>query len=90
MLGCHGATQDAWKEDDEAVFQADCHLLVAADRGLAFRSQGELVLFRFDRPGAKILGRKTLCQTTRMHPTIVARRLYVRDQDFLDCYDLTD
>ncbi len=79
-----------WKEEDEPAFQADCHFIVSADRGLAFSNQGELVLFRFDRQGVEILGKKVLCQKTLMHPTVVDGRLYVRDQEFLDCYDLTD
>ena len=58
------------------------------DRGLAFSGRGELVLFSFDRQGVKILGKKKLCGQTRMHPTVAAGRLYVRDGQFLYCYDL--
>jgi outer membrane protein assembly factor BamB len=76
-----------WTQDEEPAFQSDCHLIVAGGRGLAFNKEGELVLFRFDREGVKVLGKKSLCGKTLMHPTIAAGRLYVRDSEALYCYD---
>ena len=55
---------------------------------MAFSGHGDLILFSFDREGAKILGKKRLCERTRMHPTVVAGRLYLRDSAFLYCHDL--
>jgi outer membrane protein assembly factor BamB len=77
-----------WSYKREPILNRDCHLIVAQDRGLAFSGRGELVLFSFDRQGVKILGKKKLCGQTRMHPTVAAGRLYVRDGQFLYCYDL--
>lgn len=77
-----------WLEEQEKAFTHDCHLIVSEDRGLAFNSEGELVLFRFDRQGATILGKKKLCNKTLMHPTVAGSRLLVRDGEFLYCYGL--
>ena len=51
-------------------------------------NSGELVAFRFDRKGLKILGKKKLCEKTLMHPAVVGHRLLVRDSQFRYCYDL--
>ncbi len=72
------------------TFKADCHLIVTQDRGLAFNKRGEVALFSFDRKGVKVLGEKKLCRQTPMHPTLADGRLYVRDGEFLYCYDLSD
>jgi len=77
-----------WSCKSEAIFKRDCHLIVAPDRGLAFSGRGELVWFSFDRQEAKVLGKTRLCGRTRMHPTLAAGRLYVRDSEFLYCHDL--
>ena len=77
-----------WRDDQANAFQKDCHLLVSGDRGLAFNSTGELVLFRFDRQGVKVLDRRQVCQKTLMHPTLAGGRLYVRDSENLTCYAL--
>ena len=77
-----------WRDDREDVFASDCHLMVAADRGLAFNSEGDLVLFHFDRHGREILGKQHLCGKTLMHPSLTAGRLYVRDGQFLYCYQI--
>jgi outer membrane protein assembly factor BamB len=77
-----------WIEDRDESFRADCHLIIADDRGLAFNNEGELVLFRFDRQGVRILGKKKLCGKTLMHPTVAGQRLFVRDSQFVSCYDL--
>jgi len=82
--------QTLWTEEQEKAFQPDCHLIVSEDRGLAMNSDGELVLFCFDRQGVKVLGKKKLCQSTLMHPTVVDGRLYVRDSEHLFCFDLTE
>jgi outer membrane protein assembly factor BamB len=78
-------------KDKDPAFTKDrpCHLIVAGSVALAFNSRGEMVLFQFDRKGPKILGHAKLCGRTLMHPTVAGTRLYVRDAEFLYCYDLT-
>jgi outer membrane protein assembly factor BamB len=77
-----------WTYSKETIFKRDCHLIISQDAGLAFSSHGELLLFTFDRQGATILGKAKLCGKTLMHPTLVGTRLYVRDGEFLYCYEL--
>jgi outer membrane protein assembly factor BamB len=79
-----------WRDEQEKTFKEDCHLIVAGERGLAFNNLGELILFRFDRQGLRVLGKRKLCQKTLMHPTLAEGRLYVRDSEFLYCYALTE
>jgi len=37
-----------------------------------------------------VLGKKKVCEKTRMHPTVAGDRLLVRDQEFLYCHDLRE
>jgi outer membrane protein assembly factor BamB len=77
-----------WADEEEASFHPDCHLIVAGDRALAMNNSGELIVFRFDRKGLKIVGKKKLCAKTLMHPTVAGNRLLVRDSHWLYCYEL--
>ena len=77
-----------WIQEREPALEPDCHLIASDDRLLAFNSEGDLVLLRFDRQGATVLGKRRLCKKTLMHPTLAGRRLLVRDNEFVYCYDL--
>jgi outer membrane protein assembly factor BamB len=83
-----GGLKTLWVQETENAFRNDCHLILAEDRALAMNSKGVLVLFQFDRQGMKVLGKKTICKKTLMHPTVVDGRLYVRDSNSLYCYEL--
>lgn len=87
-LNASDGLKPLWSNDQEDVFASDCHLIVGSDRGIAFDSEGDLVLFHFDRKGMEVLGNKHLCGETLMHPSLAAGRLYVRDSQFLYCYNL--
>ena len=79
-----------WIIEREEALEPDCHLIVAENRGLAFNNQGVLTFFRFDRQGIRLLGQKKLCNDTLMHPTVSGPRLFVRDNEFVRCYDLSE
>jgi outer membrane protein assembly factor BamB len=78
-----------WSVSKEpALKNTTCHLILSADAGLVFNGSGQLVLFTFDRQGAKIQGKAKLCGTTLMHPALVGSRLFVRDAHAIYCYEL--
>jgi len=87
-LNASDGLKPLWSDDREDVFATDCHLIVDADHGLAFNTDGDVVLFSFDQQGEKVLGRRHLCGKTLMHPALAAGRLYVRDGQFLYCYQI--
>lgn len=87
-LNASDRLKSLWNDDQGDAFASNCHLIVAADRGMAFSSDGDLVLFHFDRQSMEVLGKKHLCGETLMHPSLAAGRLYVRDSQFLYCYNL--
>ena len=72
------------------IRSAGYDLFLVLEVTIGFNKRGEVALFSFDRKGAKVLGEKKLCRQTLMHPTLANGRLYVRDGEFLYCYDLSD
>ena len=72
------------------VFSGLTHMVATGDRGLAFSADGVMALFQAGRAKCTVLGRAKLCEATWSHPALVGSRLYIRDEKFLYCYDLSE
>ncbi len=79
-----------WIEEDEDAFYGLSHIVATKDRALVFGEDGTMVLVRADRKKCTILGKKKLCRQTWTHPALADGRIYIRDDDFLYCYQLGD